>query len=103
MKQDNIQRSSSRRLWIIIAILIIGWLLLRAYAQSAVDAYNKCYWRAVSNTNAAENAVMNAGYSYSEAVNASFDTYADQVNICSKQRPPDWIILITNVTAKDDH
>lgn len=95
--------TGSARPWIFIAVIVVGWVLLRMYAQSGVDAYNKCYWQAVANTDSAKNATIAAGYSSSDATKASFDIYADQVNNCSKQRPPDWVILITGVTAKDSN
>jgi hypothetical protein len=102
MKTEHATKSTnSARPWIIIAVVAIGWVLLRMYAQSGVDSYNKCYLQAASNTDAAKNATIAAGYSSSDATKASFDIYADQVDNCSKQRPPDWVIWVTNVTAKD--
>ena len=101
-KRVNETKNSSHP-WVFIAIIAVGWVLLRIYAQNGVDAYSKCYMRAVSNTEAAKNATMAAGYSSSDATIATFDVYADQVNYCSKQMPPDWVILLTNVTAKDSN
>jgi hypothetical protein len=86
---------------VILAVLAIAWVLLRMYAQSGVEAYNKCYWQAVSNTDAAKNATIAAGYNSADATKASFDIYADQVYGCSRQKPPDWMILITGAKAKD--
>lgn len=102
-KTNSHNPNASARPWVFIAVLVVGWVLLRMYAQSGVDAYNKCYMQAVSNTDSAKNATIAAGYSSSDATKASFDIYADQVNNCSKQRPPDWVILITGVTAKDSN
>lgn len=93
--------SSSAKPLIIVAVLVVAWLLLRMYAQSGVDAYNDCYKKAVSNTDAAKNATIAAGYSSADATSASFDIYADQVYNCSKQSPPNWVVLITGVKAKD--
>jgi hypothetical protein len=105
MKTEHASKptNSSGHGWIFVVVIIIGWVLLRAYAQSGVDSYDRCYWQAVSSTNAAKNATIAAGYSSSDATIASFDMYADQVNNCSKHRPPDWVILMTGVTAKDSN
>ena len=101
--QHSPKSSKSPRVLIVIAVLIVSWVLLRAYAQSGVNAYNDCYWKAVANTDAAKKATIDAGYSSNDATKASFDIYADQVAYCSKQRPPDLVILITGVQAKDSH
>jgi hypothetical protein len=102
LSQVNNSKGSSRA-WMLIVVVIIGWVLLRIYAQSGVDSYNKCIMQAVSKSDYIKNATIAAGYSSSDATKASFDIYADQVYGCSKQRPSDWVIMITNVTAIDSN
>lgn len=105
MNRDESKTVKSKReshSWAFIGILVFVWLLLRLYAQNGVDAYNDCYWHAASSTEAIKSEIIARGYSYSEASIASFDNYADQVNYCTKQAPPGWIVLITGVQAKSN-
>jgi len=92
--------NSSSGLAVSLVVLVVAWVLMRLWAQAAVDQYNKCYMSVYSNTQNIQNSLVSQGYSRGDATWATFDNYADQVNYCSKGLPPGWIILITGVQAR---
>lgn len=96
----NTQKNSSVSWIAIVIVLVIVWFVLRTWAQSSVDSYNKCYQNAYSNTLSTQKSLNSMGYSKSDSTLATFDTYGDQVYNCSKQLPPSWIIFITGVHGR---
>jgi hypothetical protein len=84
---------------VIVVFLATAWSI-RWMTQQAINNYNQCYREAYDSTQQVIKDTTNAGYSRRDAVIGTFDNYSDKVNYCTKQRPPDWLILLTGVSSR---